>query len=298
MDVESTSSRTELDSHANMVVVGNNCLVIEWSGRTANVNPFTSDYEALPEVPIVDAAVMYECPISGKEHILLVRNALHVPAMEQNLIPPFVMREAGIVVNDTPKIHMKNPTIETHSLYFEETDFRIPMALWGKFLYFPTRAPTNDALAACNDVYLLTPNSIWNPHSDSYSKNEEMMTDWEGQMVEPQHRKEILLSEIPEDHAMTVSAMISEVEARVIDLLIPAATISSAKIRHRNEVSPIYDPGSLTSLLCERAEDSHFMMSIGSTTAWTQPHLIPCDSDTDDSISDDESSTDSIKDTD
>jgi hypothetical protein len=297
-DVKDSNSRTELDSHANMVVVGNNCLIVEWSGRTAVVNPFTPEYEALPEVPIVDAAVMYECPISGKEYILLVRNALHVPAMEQNLIPPFVMREAGIIVNDTPKIHMKNPTIEDHSLYFEETSFRIPMALWGTFSYFPTRAPTNDELAACDDVYLLTPNGIWNPHSDSYSRNEEMMTDWEGQMVEPQHRKEILLSEIPEDHAMTVSAMISEVEARAIDLLIPEATISSAKIRHRNEVSPIYDPRSLTSLLCERAEDSHFMMSIGSTTAWTQPHLIPCDSDTDDSISDDESSTDSIKDTD
>ncbi len=184
MDVESTSSRTELDSHANMVVVGNNCLVIEWSGRTANVNPFTPDYEALPEVPIVDAAVMYECPISGKEHILLVRNALHVPAMEQNLIPPFVMREAGIVVNDTPKIHVNDPTVEDHSIYFEETNFRIPMALWGTFSYFPTRAPTNDELDACDDVYLLTPNGIWNPHSDSYSKNEEMMTDWEGNMVE------------------------------------------------------------------------------------------------------------------
>jgi hypothetical protein len=86
-------------------------------------------------------------------------------------------------------------------------------------------------------------------------------------MVEPQHQKEILLSEIPEDQAMTVSAMISKVEARAINLLIPEATISCAKIRHRNGVSPIYDPGSLTSLLCERAEDSHFMMSIGSTTA-------------------------------
>jgi hypothetical protein len=171
------NSRTGLDSHANMVVVGNNCLIVEWSGQTAIVNPFMPEYEALPEVPIVDAVVMYECPISGKEYIILVRNALHVPAMEQNLIPPFVMREAGIVVNDTPKIHMKNPTIEDHSLYFEETSFRIPMALWGTFSYFPTRAPTNDELAACNNVYLLTPNSIWNPHSDSYSRNEEMMTD-------------------------------------------------------------------------------------------------------------------------
>ena len=257
MDEKDTNSRTELDSHANMVVVGNNCLIIEWSGRTAVVNPFTPDYDALPEVPIVDAAVMYECPTSGKESILLVRNALHVPAMEQNLIPPFVMREAGIVVNDTPKIHVKDPTIEDHSLYFEETNFRIPMALWGTFSYFPTRSPTNDELAACDDVYLLTPNGIWNPHSDSYSRNEEMMTDWEGQMVEPQHRKQILLSDIPEDPAMTVSAMISKVEACAIDRLIPDATISSATTRHRNEVSPIYDPASLTSLLCERAEDSH-----------------------------------------
>jgi hypothetical protein len=207
--------------------------------------------------------------------------------MEHNLIPPFVMREAGIVINDTPKIHVKDPTIEDHSLYFEETNFRIPMALWRTFSYFPTRSPTNDKLAACDDVYLLTPNGIWNPHSDSYSRNEEMMTDWEGQMVEPQHRKQILLSEIPEDHAMTVSAMISKVEAQAIDHLIPDATVSSVTSRRHNEVSPLYDPESLTSLLCKRAEDSHFMMSIGSTTAWTQPHLIPCDdSDTDDSLDD------------
>jgi hypothetical protein len=173
------------------------------------------------------------------------------------------------------------------------------MILWGTFSYFPMRAPMNDELAACNNVYLLTPNGIWNPHSDSYSKNEEMMMDLEGQMVELQHRKEILLSEIPEDQAMTVSAMISKVEARAIDILIREATISSAKTRHQNEVSPIYDPGSLFTLLCKRAEDSHFMMSIGSTTAWTQPHLIPCDvSNTDDSLGDDESSVHSTKETD
>jgi hypothetical protein len=75
------SPRTELDSHANMVVVGKHCLIVEWTGRTAIVNPFTPDYEALTEVPIVDAAIMYECHFSGKNYILLVRNALHVPAM-------------------------------------------------------------------------------------------------------------------------------------------------------------------------------------------------------------------------
>jgi hypothetical protein len=110
------------------------------------------------------------------------------------------------------------------------------MALWGTFSYFPTRAPTNDELDACDDVYLLTPNGIWNPHSDSYSKNEEMMTDWEGNMVEKQHRKTILLSEIEEDHAMAAYSMISKVEARAIDRMIPEATISSGTGRSKNEV--------------------------------------------------------------
>ena len=41
------------------------------------------------------------------------------------------------------------------------------------------------------------------------------------------------------------------------------------------------------------------MMSIGSTTAWTQPHLIPCDdSDTDNSLDGDEAPEDLIKETD
>ena len=54
--------RCELDSHANMVVLGKHCVVIENTGRVAQVNPFTPDYKALERVPIVDAAVLYVCP--------------------------------------------------------------------------------------------------------------------------------------------------------------------------------------------------------------------------------------------
>ena len=53
--------RTELDSHANMVVLGSNVLVLNTMMRTAKVRPFTPDYKALPDVPIVDAALLYEC---------------------------------------------------------------------------------------------------------------------------------------------------------------------------------------------------------------------------------------------
>jgi hypothetical protein len=41
-----------------------------------------------------------------KTYLLIVRNALHVPSMQHNLIPPFIMREAGLVVNDVPKMQV------------------------------------------------------------------------------------------------------------------------------------------------------------------------------------------------
>ena len=130
-------SRTELDSHANMPVVGCNAYVISTSKETASVAPYTPDYEAM-EVPIVDAAVLYECPYSGNRIILIVRNALYVPAMRNNLIPPFIMREKGVVVNDVPKIQLEDPDESDYSLEFPEIKLRIPLKLWGIFSYLPT----------------------------------------------------------------------------------------------------------------------------------------------------------------
>ena len=67
--------------------------------------------------------------MGSRSYILVLRNALHVPSMKNNLIPPFVMREAGIKVNDTPKIQTSNPTEEDHSIYFPDNDV-------GSFLLF------------------------------------------------------------------------------------------------------------------------------------------------------------------
>jgi hypothetical protein len=159
---------------------------------------------------------------------------------------------------------------------------KIPLALWGIFSYFPTRAPMNDQLDACDDVYLLTSNGVWNPHSNAYSRNEENMLDWEGNMVEKQYRKQILLSEVKPDTAMAAAATISKVESQAADRLIPDATMTFvAPARLGTEVSPLYDPDRLCLLLCERAQESHFMMSVGSTNAWTSQHMIDDDSDDD-----------------
>jgi hypothetical protein len=183
---EICESRTELDTHANMCVFGQHCLILRWTGRNAEVNPFTPDYEALQKVPIVDAAILYECPVTGKEFILVARNVLYVKSMDINLIPPFILREAGIKVNDVPKIQVDDPTEQDHAIIFKRQELLIPLGLVGIFSYFVSRAPTEKQVLESDDVFLLTPDAEnWNPHSDAYARNEENMVDWEGNMVEP-----------------------------------------------------------------------------------------------------------------
>ena len=98
-------STTELDSHANMCVVGRQATVVSNTGKHAEVRAFSKECQVLKKVPIIDAAFAYDCPKTMKTFLLIVRNALHIPTMDHNLIPPFIMREGGLVVNDVPRIH-------------------------------------------------------------------------------------------------------------------------------------------------------------------------------------------------
>ena len=74
----------------------------------------------------------------------MVINALCVPSLEHNLIPPFILREVGLVLNDTPKIHCNVTSAEDHSLFDEDTGLRIPFTLDGTFSVFKSRSLTNE----------------------------------------------------------------------------------------------------------------------------------------------------------
>ena len=50
-----------------------------------------------------------------------MKNALHVATMENNLIPPFVTREAGVTLNDVLKIYVIDPQVEDHSICSKKT---------------------------------------------------------------------------------------------------------------------------------------------------------------------------------
>ena len=58
---------TELDSHANMVL-GQHLFILNDTGRTVELNPFTPLYKAMT-AKLVDCALLYDCPYSGKSYV-------------------------------------------------------------------------------------------------------------------------------------------------------------------------------------------------------------------------------------
>ena len=58
------------------------------------------------------------------------------------------------------------------------------------------------------EVYIITP-SVCNTQCDTYAENEEIMIDWEGNMIEKPNREQIFMWEITEENTMMASVQIS-----------------------------------------------------------------------------------------
>ena len=278
-------SRLELDTHANMPVVGRDSYVLSQTGKFAEVNAYDPQ-QGTRSIPIVDAALQYDCPYSGKSYILVLHNALHVATMPHHLIPPFIMREAGIIVNDIPKIQVNDPDVMDHSIFLKEIELRIPLHLHGVFSGFTTSKPTTQMINECEDVYVITP-PIWNPHETAYAHNEDQMLNCHGELADPRDRRMILLEEILEDPAYaeaghiglnetkTITNLIGNVNVKENDILpvydvVPPAADQIASVL--SAVNPIYNDSTLYDMLHERALLGKFQVAIGSTNG----SLGPC----------------------
>ena len=100
-------STTELDSHKNTALVGKDCYIFDHvNERTCDIEPFDPSIRKKSKVLIVDAAIIYDCPYTHKSYLLFIKNTVYVSTLTYNLLPPFILREAGITVNNVSKIHV------------------------------------------------------------------------------------------------------------------------------------------------------------------------------------------------
>ena len=195
---------------------------------------------------------------------------------------PFVLREAGIVVNDKAKIHTVNPMNDDHEIIFKETGVWIPLTLWGVFSYFATVKPTEETLHEGNDVFILTPET-WHPHLNAYAHNEDSMVDWEGNICAPKDRKtKLVFDNIPDD-GQVQSTSILATEAKASDDKCETthceeneehSTIFPQHTTNVFSLTTINDPMWMTKMMEQRAQLGCDQMLIGSMTMVEMSNLI------------------------
>ena len=124
----------------------------------------------MEKVSILYAAVQYTCQYMAQVYVLVFKDALSVPSIENNLIPPFIMRESDMEVKNTAEINAMDTSVEDHSIYFPNFDIRITLFLHSVLSYFPKYKPSLVTLEGIYEIYLITPEGRWNPVSDAYKK--------------------------------------------------------------------------------------------------------------------------------
>ena len=172
--------RMELDSHADTCAVGKGCLILGDTGRTMTVGGF-EDGMQIDDVPVVHAAVAYDCPRTFKKFILIFHEALYFPDMEMHLLNPFQMRNQVIVVNELP-LQQLSPGERnqfSHSIIEEETGLHIPLTLEGTMSGFTARTPTwEEAMDASEGTHVhMTSHDRWRPHGEDYAAMEAALRD-------------------------------------------------------------------------------------------------------------------------
>jgi len=84
MGHSSMIGRAELDSHADMCCAGATAVIIEYTGKTCDVSPFSKEYIAMQNIPIIKAATAYDDADTVEMFILIMGQALYLGDRMEN----------------------------------------------------------------------------------------------------------------------------------------------------------------------------------------------------------------------
>lgn len=206
------STRAELDSHADTTCVGRSAMIIGTTYKTVRVTPFLESLGSVSRVPVVNAAMAYDDPRSGKTKVLILHQVLHFREMENHLLSPMQMRMNDVTVNETPKFLMAKPDETDHAII--TGDLLIPLELNGVISYFPVRTPTQEELDTCDRYELTAIDPVWEPHSDSLADEESLISHVDGS-INHAYKRQIFAVEL--DPTYTISSLLASKSQSSID---------------------------------------------------------------------------------
>ena len=170
---DKSTDRTELDSHADTIVGGANCVLLKAGNETATVHSFSHESKPFKHVPIGTIATAWVDPKSGETFILEFPESLYFgDRMSHTLLCPNQLRAHGLIVNDVPRQFDER---STHSIQvladYGGTEIEIPLEMNGVISYFSSHRPTDDELRNCVHVEMCN-DTPWDPNDSSFAEQE------------------------------------------------------------------------------------------------------------------------------
>ena len=163
--------KCEMDSHADTIVAGSNCIVLNYTGKVCDVSPYRDDYAPVSNVPIVTAATAWQSSHTGQTYILVFHETLWMgDSMDSTLINPNQLRHYGTQVQDNPVSDLPL------SIITEDNEFSMELKMAGTIIYADTHTPTDNELRTCKHITLSSPHQ-WNPHNVTFPKSRRSLED-------------------------------------------------------------------------------------------------------------------------
>ena len=181
--VASSNPRVELDSHSDMCVFANNCLVIHDHNKPVNV--YSCDpKDCNKSVKMVNATVVYQEPKSGQKFILVINEAINIDGLVNHVLCPMQLWLNGVYINEVPKFLAESPSETTHAREFSDPfhaahPLVILLRLSCVSSYFDVYSSCLTEYESDNipKIHLTAKEFQWDSYTNEYSENDTRMLD-------------------------------------------------------------------------------------------------------------------------
>ena len=147
----------ELDTHADTTVLGSNCVVLSYTGKECEVSPYSSEYEAVWNVPVVTGATVWTNTTDDMANLLTFHESLWMgDKLDHMLVDPNQIRAYGVSIQDNP--------FDTNPLSITTDDASIELYLERTSICGDTQTPTESELGQLPRLILTSPHD-WDPHN-------------------------------------------------------------------------------------------------------------------------------------
>ena len=179
----------EADIHADITCLGGGVLKIYNYKFSVNVQGYEPSLGA-KQYSTISGALAHVNPSTGLKYHLIVHQAIHMPDLDHHLLCPMQFCANRVVINECPRMYCREPTQESHDIVTMDENGAsvvLPFFLIGVTSHLTVMPLTHDEFEhhGCTRIELTSRYLTWDLSTDIYEDQENVMMDFQGDIVRP-----------------------------------------------------------------------------------------------------------------